>query len=205
MQKDDKKIRLDRKEDNRRSPRDQEKNQFQWKKSGRTLILWIALIVLSILLFQYYSRGKKDIVDVSYSEFQQQLEQSNIKSVLVIEKNVEGEFVKAISKSDGGRTQNYARFRTYLPVESQELISQMQQKGVQIEAQAPSVNWSGMLLTSLPWILLLAFFWFFLFRQMQGSSKGIFSFGKSRARLLTGDRPKITFEDVAGADEAKQE
>ncbi|HEX9917316.1 MAG TPA: ATP-dependent zinc metalloprotease FtsH [candidate division Zixibacteria bacterium] len=205
MQKDDKKIRLDRKEDDRRSPRDQEKNQFQWKRSGRTLIFWIALLVLSILLFQYYSRGGKDIIDISYSEFQQELLQSNIKSVLVIEKNVEGEFVKEISKSDRGRTQSYPHFRTYLPVESQELISQMQQKGVQIEAQAASVNWSGMLLTSLPWILLLAFFWFFLFRQMQGSSKGIFSFGKSRARLLTGDRPKVTFEDVAGADEAKQE
>jgi cell division protease FtsH len=205
MQKDDKKIRLDRKEDDRRSPRDQEKNQFQWKRSGRTLIFWIALLVLSVLLFQYYSRGKKDIVDISYTEFKQELSQSNIKSVLIIEKDVEGELAKEMKKSQGGRTQTYSKFRLHLPVESQELIGEMEQKGVQIEAQAPSVNWSGMLLTSLPWILLLAFFWFFLFRQMQGSSKGIFSFGKSRARLLTGDRPKVTFEDVAGADEAKQE
>jgi cell division protease FtsH len=205
MQKDDKRIKLDRGQNDKKVPREQEKNQFQWKKSSKTLIFWIVLLVLSILLFQYYSRGKKDVVDISYSEFKQELSQSNVKSVVIIEKDVEGEFVKEIKKDQRGKIGTYSNFRLHLPVESQELIGEMESKGVQIEAQSPSMNWSGLFLTSLPWVLLLAFFWFFLFRQMQGSSKGLFSFGKSRARLLTGDRPKVTFEDVAGADEAKQE
>ena len=205
MQEDDRKIKMEKEPDNRKSNREPDGNQFQWKKASRTLLLWMTLLVLSILLFQYYSRGKKDVTDISYTEFKQQLSQSNIKSVLIIEKDVEGEFVKAIEKTERDKTQSYSKFRLHLPVESEGLIGELESKGVQIEAQAPTINWSGMLLTSLPWLLILAIFWFFIFRQMQGSSKGVFSFGKSRARLLTGDRPKVTFQDVAGADEAKQE
>ena len=70
------------------------------------------------------------------------------------------------------------------------------------------LNWGGILLSIAPWGILI-FVWLFMLRQMQGGGaggpKGIFSFGKSRAKLLTDERPKVTFADVAGADEAKEE
>jgi cell division protease FtsH len=78
--------------------------------------------------------------------------------------------------------------------------------GVQYQFKQESINWLGFVLQLLPWLLFIGF-WLFIFRQMQGGggAKGIFKFGKSKARLMTEDRPKITFADVAGAVEAKEE
>ena len=66
------------------------------------------------------------------------------------------------------------------------------------------VNWGGMVFSFLPWILIAAI-WLFILRQVQSGPKGVFSFGKSRARLLTEERPKVSFTDCGGVDEAKQE
>lgn len=180
------------------------KDIFPWKKASRTLIFWLILIVISITVFQYYSRGKKDLLPVSYTLFMEELEKGNIKTVTLVEKDVQGEFAQGITHSDGKVSKLYQKFKLHLPFEDPELLKKLEAKEVEIKAEAPSINWSGIILTSLPWVLIIVF-WFFLFRQMQGGSKGIFSFGKSRARLLEGNRPKVTFKDVAGADEAKQE
>jgi cell division protease FtsH len=182
----------------------QKKEEFPWKKASRTLIFWLILILISITVFQYYARGKKEVLPVSYTLFMEELEKGNIKTVTLVEKDVEGEFAQSITHTDGKVTKQYQKFKLHLPFDDPELLKKMEEKKVEIKAEAPSTNWSGIILTSLPWILIIVF-WFFLFRQMQGGSKGIFSFGKSRARLLAGDRPKVTFNDVAGADEAKLE
>jgi cell division protease FtsH len=184
--------------------RPQKKEEFPWKKASRTLIFWLILILISITVFQYYARGKKEVLPVSYTLFMEELEKGNIKTVTLVEKDVEGEFAQSITHTDGKVTKQYQKFKLHLPFDDPELLKKMEEKKVEIKAEAPSTNWSGIILTSLPWILIIVF-WFFLFRQMQGGSKGIFSFGKSRARLLAGDRPKVTFNDVAGADEAKLE
>ncbi|MEZ4729576.1 MAG: ATP-dependent zinc metalloprotease FtsH [Caldilineaceae bacterium] len=85
-------------------------------------------------------------------------------------------------------------------------VTTEQLRGVEVSVEAPKFweNWSGILLALLPLILLGAFF-FFILRQAQGAGNQAFSFGKSRARMFTGDRPTVTFADVAGNDEAKQE
>jgi len=184
--------------------RPEKKEEFPWKKASRTLIFWLILIVVSISIFQFYSRGKKDILPISYTRFMEELERGNIKTVMLVEKDVEGEFVQSITHTSGKTTEQYEKFKLHLPFEDPELLKKLEEREVEIKAEAPSTNWSGIILTSLPWVLIIVF-WFFLFRQMQGGSKGIFSFGKSRARLLAGDRPRVTFNDVAGADEAKQE
>ena len=180
------------------------KDEFPWKKTSRTLIFWLILILISITVFQYLSRSKKEVLPISYTLFMEELEKGNIKTVTLVEKDVQGEFLQEINHTQGEISSQYKKFKLHLPFEDPELLKKLEAKGVEIKAEAPSNNWSGIVLTSLPWILIIVF-WFFLFRQMQGGSKGIFSFGKSRARLLTGDRPKVTFSDVAGADEAKQE
>ncbi|MBX3012343.1 MAG: AAA family ATPase, partial [Caldilineaceae bacterium] len=85
-------------------------------------------------------------------------------------------------------------------------VTTEQLRSVEVSVEAPKFweNWSGILLALLPLILLGAFF-FFILRQAQGAGNQAFSFGKSRARMFTGDRPTVTFADVAGNDEAKQE
>ncbi|GAG15438.1 unnamed protein product, partial [marine sediment metagenome] len=83
-------------------------------------------------------------------------------------------------------------------------VELLEKNKVAIEAETGQ-HWGGLLITALPW-LILVFWMMFMLRQMQGGGpKGLFSFGKSRAKLLTSNRPKVTFDDVAGADEAKQE
>jgi cell division protease FtsH len=180
------------------------RGEFPWKRTSKTLFLWLILILISISAYQYYARSKKEAIPISYSRFTEELEKSNIQKVNIIEKDIEGEFVNSIAEKEGSTTKTYKRFKLHLPFEDPKLLDKMQEKKVEIKAEAPSTNWSGIILTSLPWVLILVF-WFFLFRQMQGGSKGIFTFGKSKAKLLSGDRPKITFSDVAGADEAKEE
>jgi cell division protease FtsH len=189
--------------ENKRPP-EGKRNEFKWKKGTRTLIFWVILLLFSISLFQYYSRNKGDVVTITYTEFMQQLDESNIKKVTLVEKDIEGEFVKQFTKTEGKKTEQYIKFKLHIPFDDPSLLEKLQTKNVQINAEAPSTNWSGIILTSLPWIILIVF-WLFMLRQMQGGPKGLFSFGKSRAKLSAGDRPKVTFQDVAGADEAKQE
>ncbi len=190
--------------DNRKPP-DGQKNGFRWRKGTRTLIFWVFLLLFSISLFQYYSRNKGGEVAITYTEFMQQLDASNIRNVTFVEKDLQGEFIKEFDKSDGKNTQHYSKFKLHIPFDDPSLLVKLQGKNVEINAKASGTNWSGILLTSLPWIALIVF-WFFILRQMQGGGpKGLFSFGKSKAKLVAGDRPKVTFEDVAGADEAKQE
>ncbi len=180
------------------------KDEFKWRRGTRTLIFWLILLLASISLFQFYSRSKKDVVSITYTEFMQQLELSNIKKVTLVEKDIQGEFVTKISKTVGKRQGSFSKFKLHIPFEDPSLLEKLEVKNVEIDAEPPSTNWSGIILTSLPWIILIIF-WLFMIRQMQGGPKGLFSFGKSRAKLLSGDRPKVTFQDVAGAEEAKEE
>ncbi len=180
------------------------KDDNQWRKASRTFFFWIMLILFTVLAIQLYRQGKKDFTEISYSEFMRELESGNIKSVLLVKKELSGEFSQPVTKQIGKRDLKYSRFKAVLPFDDPELLAKMREKNVEISAEQESFNWSNLFLSLLPF-LLLALLWIFLLRQMQGGSKGIFSFGKSKAHLWTQDRPKVTFEDVAGADEAKQE
>ena len=92
-----------------------------------------------------------------------------------------------------------------MPFEDAAIVKELEENGVSpIASHPPQVKWWLQLLSWLPWIFLLGL-WIFFLRQVQGGGSKAFSFGKSKARLLTGDTPKVTFDDVAGCDEAKQE
>jgi cell division protease FtsH len=187
-----------------RRPPDGKKDDFKWKKGTRTLIFWVFLLLISISVFQFYSRSKKEAVTITYTEFMHELDDSNIKKVTLVEKDIQGELKHAITKTEDQNTKTFTKFDLHIPFDDPSLLTKLQDKGVDIDAKPASTNWSGIILTSLPWIILIVF-WLFMIRQMQGGPKGLFSFGKSRARLLSGDRPKVTFADVAGAEEAKQD
>jgi len=180
-------------------------SEFFWRKASRTMLIWLMLIILSIYLFQNYNRSSKKEIEVTYSEFLEQLDSNNVKSVILVEKDVEGEFISEVKKPQGKVIGSFKHFRLRLPFEDPSLLQKLEAKNVGIKAEPPSFNWSGLLLGVLPYILLLGLLWFLLLRQMQGGTRGLFAFGKSRAKLLMGDKPKVTFNDVAGADEAKQE
>jgi cell division protease FtsH len=166
----------------------------------------VALIAMSALLINYYNFGKAQQAEVTYTEFLEQLDSDNVESVTMVDRKVEGIFKVEILKTIGRKSRKVRDFWMLLPLtDPATFIARVEQKHVKINAQEEGINWTGLLLGFAPWVLILVFFWVFMFRQMQSGPKGIFSFGKSRAKLVAEDKPKVTFNDVAGVEEAKEE
>jgi len=172
-------------------------------KWSKTFAFWILIILVPIALLQLVGARNEQAPKISYApQYVGELERDNIKSVVIqAGKYVQGEFRSRVSIN--GR--EVKKFTTNFPAENSEKeVEALRARSVAIEAQdrpAPITQW---IIGVLPWVLLFAFY-IFIFRQMQAGGAKAFSFGKSKAKLLTGDTPKVTFADVAGADEAKQE
>jgi cell division protease FtsH len=158
--------------------------------------------LLALALFQMMSRQRNPTQEFSYTEFSRQLDQGNIQRVEVFDgKRLEGDFRTPVTQD--GRTAK--SFQVLLPVaNSEQFIKRLEDAGVPITAKEPKGGITAIIIAALPWIVILGL-WFFLLRQLQAGGSRAFAFGKSKAKLLAGDTPKVTFADVAGADEAKVE
>ncbi len=183
------------------------KEPFSWKGPIRSLGFWVVIILISIFAYSLYTSSSKDTAEITYSEFLEQVENSNVISVTFIERSIEGRLKVETSFVSGNIAGKFAKFRAMIPFDDNNfsLINRLEQKGIAISAETEGPNYFTILISIAPWFLLI-FIWLFFLRQMQGGGpKGLFSFGKSRAKLLTDERPKVTFSDVAGVDEAKEE
>ena len=160
----------------------------------KNLLFWVFVCLFMILLFNLFTVPNQHPEDpVIFSEFMSHLERGDVEKVIIKHNNI-----SAILR-DGTRIQTYS-------VEYPDLVKVLRDKSVQIEAKPPDDGpwYITFLLSWGPFILFLGL-WFFLMRQMQVGGNRALSFGKSRARMLTEEKKKITFADVAGVDEAKQE
>ena len=181
-------------------PNDPGNNRFS--KVSRTASFWVLLALLSILAMQMF-RGQEEASSViSYTQFREQLEAANIDSVLVIQGiRIEGALRSPIM-NNGEET---VAFRTMLPAEIQEsMLDRLDEQGTIIGAEGETQGLGTILISILPWLLFIAF-WIWIFRTMQGGGNKAFQFGRSKAKLISPDKPSVTFADVAGADEAKME
>ncbi len=161
---------------------------------AKNLLFWVFVSLFMILLFNLFTVPNQHPEDpVIFSEFMAHLERGDVEKVIIKENNI-----SAILR-DGNRIQTYA-------VDYPDLVTVLREKSVQIEAKPLDDGpwYVTFLLSWGPFILFLGL-WFFLMRQMQVGGNRALSFGKSRARMLTEDKKKITFADVAGVDEAKEE
>ncbi len=175
--------------------------EFNWGRTLRTLSFWALLIVGSIALVQFASSRRQDAVDVSYTQFTEQLEAGNVAAVEITERQVHGDLKTAVTV--GHRTAEH--FTTLLPFESSDSwVATLRQKGVDVRAKEEKQSFGVFLFSFLPYLFILGLI-IFMLRQMQQGGNRAFAFGKSKAKLLSGDTPKVTFADVAGCDEAKQE
>jgi cell division protease FtsH len=170
------------------------------------MAFWVVLFLILLLSFQHWVNGKANPEKISYSQFIREVDAGNVKELTFVEKEVRGELEQPKALTVGIAQKNVRHFKVILPFEDPTLLTRVQEKNpnVILGAERPQGNWVGYVLSGLP-ILFLFLLWLFIFRQMQGGGNRAFNFGKSRAKLLDGDRPKVTFEDVAGADEAKAE
>jgi cell division protease FtsH len=173
-----------------------------WGNLSKNLALWLLVALLALALFQMMSRQRNPTQEFSYTEFSRQLDQGNIARVEIYDgKRLEGDFKTPVAQ-DGRSAKS---FTVLLPIANSEaFLKRLDESGVQIVAREPKGGITAIIIAALPWIVILGL-WFFLLRQLQAGGSRAFAFGKSKAKLLAGDTPKITFADVAGADEAKIE
>src|SRR6266550_1741400 len=176
--------------------------EFNWARMLRTLSFWALLVVGCIALVQFASSRRQEAVEISYTQFTEQLDAANVSAVEITERQqIKGDFKHAVAV--GRRSAEH--FTTLLPFEARsEWVQTLQQKGVDVRAREEKQSFGVFLFSFLPYLFILGLI-IFMLRQMQQGGNRAFAFGKSKAKLLSGDTPKITFADVAGCDEAKQE
>ena len=173
-----------------------------WGNLSKNLALWLLVALLALALFQMMSRQRSPTQEFSYTEFSRQLDQGNIARVEIYDgKRLEGDFKTPVAQD----ARSAKSFTVLLPIANSEaFLKRLDESGVPIIAREPKGGITAIIIAALPWIVILGL-WFFLLRQLQAGGSRAFAFGKSKAKLLAGDTPKITFADVAGADEAKVE
>ena len=178
------------------------KKPFNWGRFSKTLSFWILIILVPVAFIQLSGTRGEPTPTITYSHYDRELERGNVATVTIqAGKNIVGQFKDRVAVN--GREAR--RFNVRLPVENSDAeVDRLRKQGVQIEAQEARTPIGIYIMNFLPWLLIIGI-WIFLFRQMQAGGAKAFSFGKSKAKLVTGDTPKVTFADVAGADEAKIE
>jgi cell division protease FtsH len=179
------------------------KKKVSWGSISKTLSFWILVVLIPIVFIEFSSARSEPAPQIIYSQYDQQLQADNIKSVTIqAGRQMTGEFKNKYDLPGHGEV---SKFTVKLPIEnSDEEVDRLRAHNVQIEAKGDSPGISVYIVNFLPYVFIIGL-WIFLFRQMQAGGAKAFSFGKSKAKLLSGDTPKITFADVAGADEAKVE
>ena len=170
--------------------------------TAKTILFWLAIVLLGVMLWQLVSKNGQSAREQtpSYSEFMAKVDSGQVKEVtMYLAPNayeLQGEFTVPADQ----------KFRTTIAKEDSPVVSKaLRDKGVKVSVKEVHNNdWLILLVNAAP-LLLLAGFVFFLMRQMQAGGNKALSFGKSRARLLSAQQKKVTFKDVAGTDEAKEE
>ncbi|MGB2868833.1 MAG: ATP-dependent zinc metalloprotease FtsH [Bacteroidota bacterium] len=186
-----------------------------WGKFGRVVLSWVGIILAVFLIMWAFRTNEETEYEVSFTTFQELLAQDKMSDAVIkiTGFNVfdfHGKMKEPTDvKTSSGKTVRATRIALTLPYTSidESLINSWTSKGLKFKMEKEDNAWINAAVSILPWILLLGI-WFVIFRRMQagaGGTKGLFSFGKSRAKLLTEGMTQVTFEDVAGADEAKVE
>jgi cell division protease FtsH len=168
---------------------------------SKTLAFWLLVLLVPVAFLQFSRTGTDAVAKLEYWQFADEVRRDNVEKVTVVGANeVRGDFKAAYSQNGRSAT----KFITRLPGTSisDREMDLLAQHGVKVNAEEARTSFGAFLLAALPWLLMIGF-WFFIMRQMQANGAKAFSFGKSKAKLLTGDTPKVTFADVAGCDEAK--
>ena len=166
------------------------------------LAIWLLVFLAAWAAWNFFAGRRGTRVSIDYSDFTTQLQAGNVDAVTMVERDLSGSLKLEAEASTPRGTVKYKDFRTYMPDDPQ-LVTQLRAANVKIVARAPS-QWTTILVSILPWVLILVV-WLLFMRRMSSGQDLAFTFGKSRAKPMASDRPKITFNDVAGVQEAKEE
>ncbi len=175
----------------RKQPGDE---KFEWQKATKTLTFWALIVIVAWILFRQMNLADQPEINKSYSQYQKLLESGQIDAAEIIDRDFHGQL------NDG------STIVTTLPFINQQMLAEWDSLKIDFQFKEKTTSWLGYLITSiLPWVVIIGI-WLYLMRRMQGGgSRGVFSFGKSKAKLMMESKLKVTFRDVAGCDEAKEE
>ncbi|HRX16294.1 MAG TPA: ATP-dependent zinc metalloprotease FtsH [Spirochaetota bacterium] len=164
----------------------------------KQLSLVAIIILLGYFIYTQVSTIKTDVAKVPYSQFIERLNDNSVLSAKIFQNNtIKGKYI-----SNGKELE----YETIIPYQDPYIVQDLLKQGVELEGQAPDENqFLKSILGFLPWLLFIGFFWFIMMRQVQSTGNKAMSFGKSRAKLNAETTKKVTFEDVAGVEEAKDE
>jgi cell division protease FtsH len=189
-------------------------DNFDWTKIIRMVFGWGAVIVAAVIVMQLVRTDQVNYIEVPFDAYERLLEQPDkIDEAKITKSDVNDYYFTADLKSEttitiDGKPKKVNAISVYIPepiIKDQEDI--WREKGIVYSFEKESNEWLNIIIGFLPWILIIAV-WVIIMRRMQGQgggSRGIFSFGKSKAKLITQSGHKVTFKDVAGTDEAKVE
>ncbi len=163
----------------------------------KNILLWLVIAVVLMSVFNNFGNRQVASTPLNYTQFYSKLKQGQIEKVLLEGRTIQGE------------TKNGEKFTTYVPEsDNRSLVGDLLSYGVTVTGKPPEEQsiWLQIFISWFPMVLLVAV-WIYLMRQMQGGGggRGALGFGKSKARMLTEEQNKVTFEDVAGVEEAKEE
>ena len=166
--------------------------------TGKTILLWVVIIVLVLLLWSLFQSTKATPESIPFSVFLDRVNQTAVEHVKITGVEITGE-------TKPGSAQGRREFRTNGPTNYPDMYKSLRDHGVAMEFEPPhDASFLTALMTWAP-VLFLVGLWIFFMRQMQAGGNKALSFGKSKAKLLSGNAKKVTFKDVAGVDEAKVE
>lgn len=200
-----------------RNPKGQGPNKpddFDWSKVLRMVFGWGAVIVAAVIVMQVFRTSQETYIDIPFAEYRRLINETDkIKEATITKSDINDYFFRADLTSEtsiniNGTPTNVKAISVYIPepiIRDEEAV--WKEKGITYSFDKQSSEWLNILLGFLPWLLIIAV-WIIIMRRMQGQgggSRGIFSFGKSKAKLISQSGQKITFRDVAGTDEAKVE
>ncbi len=160
----------------------------------KSLLFWIVLVVVGVLIWNFSTKLQQHERVATFSEFMSAADAGTVESVTIT-----GQEIVGVSKG------THETFHTYAPAQYDGLANKLIDKGVIVKAKEPTASpWASLLYSWAP-VLLMIGFWIFFMRQMQSGGNKALSFGKSKAKLSSSSQKKVTFKDVAGVDEAKEE
>ena len=179
-------------------------------KTLRNIFIWVILFGAVISMYMFSHSVKKSEWPISYTQYIDFLHKDLIKSATITKTQLNdyefhGELHKEVVVNITGQARNVTNFVTKLGVLDSKMEEVWAEKGISWTYEEGESTWMNLVWSLLPWLLIGGLYIFFIRRMQMGGSKGIFSFGKSHAKLLSDNQIKVTFEDVAGADEAKYE
>ncbi|MEO0077435.1 MAG: ATP-dependent zinc metalloprotease FtsH [candidate division WOR-3 bacterium] len=166
------------------------------------LFIWLLVFLAAWAAWTFFSSRRPGRVSIDYTDFLRELDSGNVAEVTIVERDISGSLKLQSEVVTERGTVKYREFKTYAP-DDPSLFGQLREKGVRYRVR-PSSQWPSILVSVLPWVLVIGI-WVLFMRRMSSGQERAFMFGKSRARAMTSDRPKVTFSDVAGVPEAKEE